>query len=115
MREGRIVFLGRDAEAARLKGPKTQTIALRGRLVTPGFEDAHLHLMSGARNLERVDLSEETTLAALQEKIRRFAEANRRARGSWDGAGCTVRSPAGCPPGAARRHRSRSARLHGLL
>lgn len=76
VRDGRVVFVGHDAEAARLKGPKTKTIALRGRLVTPGFEDAHLHLMSGARNLERVDLAEETTLAGLQERIRRFAEAN---------------------------------------
>lgn len=76
VRDGRVVFVGSDAEAARWKGPKTRTIALRGRLVTPGFEDAHLHLMSGARNLERVDLGEETTLSGLQEKIRRFAEAN---------------------------------------
>ncbi len=76
VRDGRVVFVGRDADAARLKGPKTQAIALRGRLVTPGFEDAHLHLMSGARNLERVDLSEETTLTGLQERIRQFAQAN---------------------------------------
>jgi hypothetical protein len=76
VRDGRVVFVGRDAEAARLKGPKTKTVALRGRLVTPGFEDAHLHLMSGARNLERVDLAEETTLVGLQEKIRSFAGAN---------------------------------------
>lgn len=76
VRAGRVAFVGRDADAARLKGPKTQVLALRGRLVTPGFEDAHLHLMSGARNLERVDLSEETTLAGLQERIRQFAKAN---------------------------------------
>ena len=76
VRNGRVVFVGDDADTAGLKGPKTQSIALRGRLVTPGFEDAHLHLMSGARNLERVDLSEETTLAGLQERIRRFARAN---------------------------------------
>ncbi|MBK6403930.1 MAG: amidohydrolase family protein [Holophagales bacterium] len=76
VREGRVVFVGRDAETVKLKGPKTTTVALRGRLVTPGFEDAHLHLMSGARNLERVDLAEETTLTGLQERIRSFAEAN---------------------------------------
>ena len=76
VRDGHVVFVGSDAAAARWKGKKTKVIALGGRLVTPGFEDAHMHLMSGARNLERVDLSEETTLAALQEKIRRFAEAN---------------------------------------
>ena len=76
VRDGRIVFVGSDAEAVRLKGPRTQVVALRGRLLTPGFEDAHLHLMSGARNLERVDLSEDGTLAALQEHIRRFALAS---------------------------------------
>lgn len=76
VRDGRVAFVGSEAEAARLKGPKTETIALGGRLVVPGFEDAHLHLMSGARNLERVDLSEETTLTGLQERIREFARAN---------------------------------------
>lgn len=76
VRDGRVVFVGSDAEAARLKGSGTKTIELKGRLVTPGFEDAHLHLMSGARNLERVDLSEDSTLAELKERIRKFAEAN---------------------------------------
>lgn len=76
VRGGKVVFVGSDAAAAAWKGPKTLVIAVGGRLVTPGFEDAHLHLMSGARNQERVDLTEETTVAKLQEKIRRFAEAN---------------------------------------
>jgi predicted amidohydrolase YtcJ len=76
VRNGRVVFVGRDAAAARLKGNETRAIALGGRLVTPGFEDAHIHLMSGARNLERVDLTEETTLAGVQERIRRFAQAD---------------------------------------
>ncbi|MBK8598092.1 MAG: amidohydrolase [Holophagales bacterium] len=76
VRDGRVLFVGSDAEAAKRKGPKTKTIALKGRLVTPGFEDAHIHLMSGARNLERVDLAEETSLPAMQERIRKFAQAN---------------------------------------
>ena len=76
VRDGRVVFVGRDEGAARLKGPETQAIALGGRLVTPGFEDAHIHLMSGARNLERVDLAEDITLTGVQERIRRFAQAN---------------------------------------
>ena len=76
VRDGRIVFVGRNAEAAKLKGPKTKVVALQGRLVTPGFEDAHMHLMSGARNIERVDLSEDTTLVALQERIREFAQVS---------------------------------------
>lgn len=78
VRDGKVVFVGSDAETAAWRGPKTEVIPLGGRLVTPGFEDAHLHLMSGARNLERVDLSGEATLAGLQERIRRFAAANPR-------------------------------------
>ena len=76
VRGGKVVFVGSDAEAARWKGPKTTVVPLGGRLVTPGFEDAHMHLMSGARNLERLDLGGETTLAGLSERIRRFAAAN---------------------------------------
>ena len=78
VRDGRVVFVGSDAEAVRWKGGTTRVIDLGGRLVTPGFEDAHMHLMSGARNLERLDLTDETTLAGLQQRIRRFAEANPR-------------------------------------
>jgi hypothetical protein len=45
-------------------------------LVTPGFNDAHLHLVSGAVTLERVDLLEDATTAAVQARIRSFAAAN---------------------------------------
>ena len=111
VRDGRIVFVGRDAEAARLKGPKTQAIALRGRLVTPGFEDAHLHLMSGARNLERVDLARRDDpgrAAGAHPQLRRGQPEA--ARGSWDGAGCTGRSPAACPRASSSTRSSPTGR-----
>ena len=44
VRGGRIVYLGPDAGAARLRGPKTRVIDLAGRTVTPGLIDAHSHL-----------------------------------------------------------------------
>ena len=40
---GRIVALGSAAEAAEWAGPRTRTVDLGGRLVLPGFVDAHLH------------------------------------------------------------------------
>ena len=73
----------RTRKRARSKGPKTKVVALRGRLVTPGFEDAQLHLMSGM--IQRVDLAEETTLAGLQD-IGSFAEANPNSPWIVDGA-----------------------------
>ncbi|MBK6407473.1 MAG: amidohydrolase family protein [Holophagales bacterium] len=81
VRDGRVALVGTDAEVALLKGPKTTTVALRGRLVTPGFEDAHMHLMSGARNLERVDSRGDDPDRAA-ERIRASPRPTRRAPGS---------------------------------
>jgi predicted amidohydrolase YtcJ len=76
VRGDRIVFVGPGTGADAFRGPKTQVIELQGRLVTPGFNDAHLHLVSGAVTLERVDLLEDATTAAVQARIRAFAAAN---------------------------------------
>jgi predicted amidohydrolase YtcJ len=74
--DGRILYVGNAAGAARHRGPKTQTVALGGRLVVPGFDDSHIHLMSGALSLERVDLIEDQTLAGVQARVRAFAAAH---------------------------------------
>jgi predicted amidohydrolase YtcJ len=49
--------------------------------VTPGFNDAHVHLSGGALSLERVDLIEDQSLEAVQGRIRAFAAAN--AKSEW--------------------------------
>ncbi len=38
-----IIKVGRNAEVLALKGPATKIIDLQGRLVLPGFNDAHMH------------------------------------------------------------------------
>ncbi len=73
IRGDRIVYVGDAEGAAPYRGPKTQTRDLKGRLVTPGFNDAHVHLSGGALALERVDLIEEQSLEAVQRKVRDFA------------------------------------------
>jgi len=70
---GRIVYVGDDAGALAQRGLRTHTLTLKGEMVAPGFEDAHIHLMEGALSLDRVDLIEDGDLAAVQERIRRFA------------------------------------------
>jgi predicted amidohydrolase YtcJ len=76
VRGDRIAFVGPATGADAFRGPKTQVMELGGRLVTPGFNDAHLHLVSGAVTLERVDLIEAQDTAAVQAAIRSFAAAN---------------------------------------
>lgn len=43
VRGDRIMAVGSTAEIARLAGPATRRIALGGRTVVPGFDDAHAH------------------------------------------------------------------------
>jgi predicted amidohydrolase YtcJ len=76
LRGERIAYVGSSAGAEAFRGPKTKVVDFRGRLVLPGFNDAHLHLMSGALSLERVDLIEDQSVEAVQARIRAFAAAN---------------------------------------
>jgi predicted amidohydrolase YtcJ len=58
-----------------------RTIDLKGRLVTPGFNDAHIHFLGGGLSLLRVNLVGAKTLA---EAKRRVAERVREVQpGAW--------------------------------
>jgi len=48
MRDGRILAVGGSADIARLAGPRTRRIDLRGRTILPGFQDAHVHVAIAA-------------------------------------------------------------------
>jgi predicted amidohydrolase YtcJ len=74
VRGGRIVYLGPDAGADALRGPKTRIVDLGGRAVTPGLIDAHSHLLNLGESLEEVDL---TGAATYQEVIARVRAAAR--------------------------------------
>src|SRR5262245_201245 len=58
VRDGRIVAVGTDEAVRAVSGPATAVVDLRGRLVLPGFQDAHVHASAGGLNRTRVDLSE---------------------------------------------------------
>jgi predicted amidohydrolase YtcJ len=76
----RIVAVGTTREIeSRYAGARS--IDLRGRLVTAGFNDAHLHFLNGGLALFRVDLNGARTLA---EAKRRVAEKARELpEGAW--------------------------------
>ena len=76
VRAGRIVATGSNAEVSARRGSRTQVLDLGGRLVLPGFNDAHIHLVEGALTLDEVDLIEDQTLEAAQARIMAFAKAH---------------------------------------
>ena len=48
IRGGRIVFVGTDRDLESQIGPDTRVINLKGRMLLPGFQDAHIHpILSG--------------------------------------------------------------------
>ncbi|MBV9991249.1 MAG: amidohydrolase [Alphaproteobacteria bacterium] len=73
--DGRIAYVGDDGGARAHAGPGARTIALAGRMVLPGFHDAHIHPMSGALRLLRCRLGEFKTAPRVYAAIRACAAA----------------------------------------
>ncbi len=74
IRGGRIVAVGSDRDLGGWIGPRTEVIPLRGRMVIPGFQDAHIHPGGGGIDRRRCDLSGLTTRAAYRDAIRAYAD-----------------------------------------
>jgi predicted amidohydrolase YtcJ len=72
----KIVFSGTDREAVRCRGPETKTLDLGGRMVLPGFQDSHIHLVSGGIELGHCVLSGLPDKAAVFAAIRDYAARN---------------------------------------
>ena len=85
--DGSILAVGSDKEVLRLRSSGTTLLDLHGAFAMPGFNDAHVHLLSaGTQKALSVDLDGVPTLAAMQERIRRYAASA--PPGSWiQGAG----------------------------
>jgi len=84
----RVVAIGSTKEIRNLAGANTRVIDAKGQLVLPGFNDAHVHFMSGGFQLSSVDLRDATTPQEFAERIRDFAAKLPEGRwitgGDWD-------------------------------
>lgn len=54
---GKIVFAGPEAEARKQIGERTEVVDLAGGMLLPGFQDAHVHPLSGGVELGDCDLN----------------------------------------------------------
>ncbi|GAA1767477.1 amidohydrolase [Agromyces humatus] len=55
---GRIVAVGSDDDVRELIGSRTEVVDLAGRMLLPGFQDAHVHPVWGGLDLMRCDLAQ---------------------------------------------------------
>ncbi|WP_030344608.1 amidohydrolase [Streptomyces sp. NRRL S-1022] len=71
----RITAVG-HAEVRALAGPRTEVVDLAGRLLLPGFQDAHVHPVPAGLELSRCDLTGATTAEETVAAVRAYAEAH---------------------------------------
>jgi predicted amidohydrolase YtcJ len=81
VKDGKVQAAGSDAEVRALAGTRTRVIDLGGKLVTPGFNDAHIHIAEGGGALLEVDLTGATSLAEIERRVREAV--SRSAPGEW--------------------------------
>lgn len=65
-----ITAVGRSADALAAAGPGAEVVDLAGRLVVPGFVDAHTHLVMMGEALGRVGLTDARSLDEIQARLR---------------------------------------------
>ncbi|MGV9251581.1 amidohydrolase [Streptomyces sp. NPDC003697] len=75
VRGDRIVAVGGD-EVRDLIGPDTEVVDLKGRLLLPGFQDAHVHPVGAGVEIGQCDLSGVSTADAYAARIRSWADAH---------------------------------------
>jgi hypothetical protein len=74
VRDGRVLFVGSDAEARALVRASTRVIDLHGAAVYPGFTDAHAHLLGLGVMLRRVNLAGATSYDAVISRVQAWAK-----------------------------------------
>lgn len=76
VRHGRIVAVGSNDAVAELRGSSTEVVDLGGRMLVPGFQDAHVHPVNGGLDTLRCDLSGDHGLDAYLERIRAYVSSH---------------------------------------
>jgi predicted amidohydrolase YtcJ len=69
----RIVEVGDSASIAKLVGSSTKVISNGKALVTPGFTDGHVHLLSGGFQIARVNLRDASSPAEFTRRLKDHA------------------------------------------
>jgi predicted amidohydrolase YtcJ len=77
----RIVAVGSLADIDAWRGPETHVIDAHGKLLLPGFNDAHVHFTDGGADLAQVQLNDATSAKEFTRRI--AAQAAKTPKGEW--------------------------------
>lgn len=100
VRDGRITAVGTIGEVRGLAGPSTETIDLGGRMLVPGFVDAHVHPISGGMERMLCDLTSCFSAEECFAAVKRYAAEHPEARWVLGGGWSMPSFPGGTPTAA---------------
>ena len=66
---GEIVFVGSDEDAASFVGTNTDVVELDGKMLMPGFHDAHSHVRHGGSSLLGCSLHDSADIPAIRNRL----------------------------------------------
>ncbi|MFJ6728835.1 amidohydrolase [Streptomyces sp. NPDC091281] len=96
VRDGRMVAVG-HAEVHDLIGPGTEVVDLAGRLLLPGFQDAHVHPLGAGLELGQCHLADTTDPAEYLRLVRAYADGHPETEWITGGGWSLEAFPGGAP------------------
>jgi len=69
VKDGKILAVGSSEKVTRYIGETTKVLDVEGKLVIPGFIDAHCHFSSGGHSLSMLDVGNAGSIAKIQNQI----------------------------------------------
>ena len=97
VRDGAIVAVGTDDEIRDLIGDGTDVVDLAGRMLVPGFQDAHVHPVGGGVDMLQCDQHDLDTKEAYLESIATYARTHPDQPWILGGGWSQDVFPRGCP------------------
>jgi len=76
IKANKIMAVGKSVDINSLADAKTKTIDLKGKLVTAGFNDAHIHFLGGSLGLSEVDMTGTASPTDVVERVNQFFKEN---------------------------------------
>jgi predicted amidohydrolase YtcJ len=81
VQKNKITAVGTNTQIKKLAEKTTKTIDLKGKTVTPGFTDTHVHMLGFGAHLNNLDLRGVTSIKEMQEKLQ--DQVKRTPKGNW--------------------------------
>ncbi|WP_053956548.1 amidohydrolase [Inediibacterium massiliense] len=83
VKDGKIIVLGKNHEVLEYKEKDTKVIDVDQKLVLPGFQDGHMHMLNYGYTKQKLILNECASIQDLIEKGKKFILSKNIQKGKW--------------------------------